>query len=47
MKIGSVDGRAASRFKMSENDNRDALACTVMRQDFWHYKSGIIDPIGN
>jgi len=47
MKIGSVGGRAVSRFKMSENDSRDALACTVMHQEFWHCNSHVIDPFGN
>ncbi len=47
MKIGSVDGRAASRFKMSENDRRDALACKVMHKDVWHLERGIINPFGD
>lgn len=45
MKIGSVDGRAASRFKMSENDRRDALACVVMCKNVWHKNRGIVNPV--
>lgn len=37
MKIGSVGARAASRFKMSAKDSRDALACTVACAELQFY----------